>query len=58
MTVIDQNRTVISLSIAGDVSAETVELYLFGLPLVLAGTWTAAIPDLTRWKMKAKEGVT
>jgi uncharacterized protein len=30
----------ISLSIAGDVSAETVKLYLFGLPLVLAGTWT------------------
>jgi uncharacterized membrane protein YfcA len=30
----------ISLSIAGDVSAETVKFYLFGLPLVLAGTWT------------------
>jgi hypothetical protein len=29
------------LSISGDVSAETVKLYLFGLPLVLAGTWTA-----------------
>jgi hypothetical protein len=29
------------LSIAGDVSTETVKLYLFGLPLVLAGTWTA-----------------
>jgi uncharacterized membrane protein YfcA len=32
--------TAISLSIAGDVTAETVKLYLFGLPLVLAGTWT------------------
>ena len=32
--------TAISLSIAGDVSAETVKLYLLGLPLVLAGTWT------------------
>src|ERR1700693_1748468 len=30
----------ISLSIAGDISAESVKLYLFGLPLVLAGTWT------------------
>jgi uncharacterized protein len=30
----------ISLSIAGDVTTETVKLYLFGLPLVLAGTWT------------------
>jgi uncharacterized protein len=30
----------ISLSIAGDVAVETVKLYLFGLPLVLAGTWT------------------
>jgi uncharacterized protein len=30
----------ISLSIAADVTAETVKLYLFGLPLVLAGTWT------------------
>ena len=29
----------ISLSVAGDVSAETVKLYLLGLPLVLAGTW-------------------
>jgi uncharacterized membrane protein YfcA len=32
--------TAISLSIAGDVSAETVKLYLLGLPVVLAGTWT------------------
>jgi uncharacterized membrane protein YfcA len=32
--------TAISLSIAGNVPAETVKLYLFGLPLVLAGTWT------------------
>jgi uncharacterized membrane protein YfcA len=32
--------TAISLSIAGDVTAETIKLYLFGLPLVLAGTWT------------------
>ena len=30
----------ISLSIAGNLTAETVKLYLFGLPLVLAGTWT------------------
>lgn len=30
----------ISLSVAGDITAETVKLYLFGLPLVLAGTWT------------------
>jgi uncharacterized membrane protein YfcA len=28
------------LIIAGDLTAETVKLYLFGLPLVLAGTWT------------------
>jgi uncharacterized membrane protein YfcA len=30
----------ISLGIAGNFTAETVRLYLFGLPLVLAGTWT------------------
>jgi uncharacterized membrane protein YfcA len=30
----------ISLTIAGEVTAETFKLYLFGLPLVLAGTWT------------------
>jgi uncharacterized membrane protein YfcA len=28
-----------SLSIAGAVTAETVELYVFGLPLMLAGLW-------------------
>jgi uncharacterized membrane protein YfcA len=32
--------TAISLSIAGDLTAETVKLFLFGLPLVLVGTWT------------------
>ena len=29
----------ISLSVAGQVATETVKLYLFGLPLVLGGTW-------------------
>jgi uncharacterized membrane protein YfcA len=32
--------TAISLSISGAVTAETVKLYLLGLPLVLVGTWT------------------
>ena len=30
----------ISLSIAGAVTADTVKLYLFGLPLLAVGTWT------------------
>jgi hypothetical protein len=30
----------ISLSTISPVTAETAKLYLFGLPLVLAGTWT------------------
>ena len=32
--------SVISLSFAGAVTAETVKLFLYGLPLLLAGTWT------------------
>jgi len=30
----------ISLSVAGSIAANTVQLFLIGLPLVLAGTWT------------------
>jgi uncharacterized protein len=30
----------ISLSLKGDISAETISLYAFGLPLVAAGMWT------------------
>jgi uncharacterized membrane protein YfcA len=30
----------VSLSIAGAVTAETVKLYLLGLPLLLAGMWS------------------
>jgi uncharacterized membrane protein YfcA len=30
----------ISLSVAGDISVATVKLYLYGLPMMLAGTWT------------------
>jgi len=30
----------ISLSVTGSIAADTVELFLLGLPLVLAGTWT------------------
>ena len=32
--------TALSLTYAGAVTAETVKLYLYGLPLVAAGTWT------------------
>jgi uncharacterized membrane protein YfcA len=32
--------TAISLAVAGAVTAETVKLYLFGLPMLFAGTWT------------------
>jgi uncharacterized protein len=31
--------TAVSLSIAGVVTAETIKLYLLGLPLLLAGVW-------------------
>lgn len=31
--------TAVSLIAAGTVTAETVELYLLGLPLLLAGVW-------------------
>jgi len=32
--------SVVALSVAGTITADVVKLYLFGLPLMLAGLWS------------------